>query len=271
MGFRSGYRIGAAGPIPSQINLLSSRRFASTESNTIDSSAAGATPSSELNTDFSSFPGLDDASLLNIPEQVGYLSQLGLDYGWGPTSMCQWALEHLHITAGLPWWASIVGVAVAIRLVMFYPIVISQKETEKAREMQQNPLYKEVLANYYATLAKRHTANQNELVEARMQMSVMRERMGNVKVWKQFLAFLQFPFALGMFKLTRGMAALPVPGLETAGFLWIPDLTMPDPFYILPCLSTVMMVLSMKVCQHPMLQLCRRGQLLKTASVPPPS
>ena len=53
--------------------------------------------------------------------------------------------------------------------------------------------------------------------------------------------------AFGMFRLLRGMAALPVPGLEDGGILWFQDLTMPDPFYILPVASAAVMYYIMKV------------------------
>lgn len=32
-----------------------------------------------------------------IPEQIGYLKDLGLDYGWGPTSFVQWLIENIHV------------------------------------------------------------------------------------------------------------------------------------------------------------------------------
>ncbi|KAF3771336.1 hypothetical protein M406DRAFT_33785, partial [Cryphonectria parasitica EP155] len=178
-------------------------------------------------------------------ERVGYLAQLGLDYGWGPTSLCQWVLEHLHITAGLPWWGAIAGCAVAIRIVMAYPALIAQYESVKSREMRQNPLYKETQQKYMMSMAQGAKMSPSELMEMRMQMKLLQQQAG-VKMWKMFLPMLQFPLAIGMFKLCRGMTALPVPGLESAGTLWFTDLTVPDPFYILPCVSAVMMVFSMQ-------------------------
>ncbi|KAL1858941.1 hypothetical protein VTK73DRAFT_7737 [Phialemonium thermophilum] len=50
-----------------------------------------------------------------------------------------------------------------------------------------------------------------------------------------------------MLRLFRGMAALPVPSLETGGALWFPDLTVPDPLFILPVASSVLLYLVMKM------------------------
>ena len=48
-------------------------------------------------------------------EHIGYLHSLGLDYGYGPTSMVQWLLELVHIWTGTPWWAALIITAITIR------------------------------------------------------------------------------------------------------------------------------------------------------------
>jgi len=44
----------------------------------------------------------------------------------------------------------------------------------------------------------------------------------------------------------KAMAALPVPGLDQGGFLWLMDLTIPDPYYVLPVLTSVTMFYTFK-------------------------
>ena len=43
------------------------------------------------------------------------------------------------------------------------------------------------------------------------------------------------------------MAYLPVPSLQTGGALWFPDLTMADPFYLLPIAVTGTMYFILEV------------------------
>ncbi|KAI3393080.1 hypothetical protein diail_4751 [Diaporthe ilicicola] len=239
----SGNRIGAAAILSSQSFLLSSARqarFASTDSapspaeSTISSSVS--TPSDfsfDLPSDFSSLSDLDGASLLNTPETIGYLHNLGLDYGWGPTAMSQWFVEHLHIWGGLPWWASIIGFAVIVRLVLAKPALVAQQESVKMNKLRKDPVFNSLNEKFMSAMTGGKAMPQSEMMQLRLQLSLYRERYG-VKTWKMFMPMIQAPIAYGMFRLTNGMAALPVPGLETAGTLWFTDLTAPDPYMILP-------------------------------------
>ncbi|KAG8156293.1 hypothetical protein KVR01_013828 [Diaporthe batatas] len=247
----SGSRIGAATILSSQSILFSSTRqarFASTGSGSAPSpaeSAASSTPS-DFPSDFSSLGDLDlGASLLNTPETIGYLHNLGLDYGWGPTAFSQWIVEHLHIWGGLPWWASIVGFAAIVRLLLAQPSLVAQQESVKMNKLRKDPLFNSLQEKFTLAIAGGVTMTQAEMMQLRMQMNMIRERHG-VKTWKTFVPMLQMPIAFGMFRLCTGMVNLPVPGLETAGALWFTDLTAPDPYMILPLVSSVMMYLSIQ-------------------------
>lgn len=252
-GFSSGNRKGAAALFSSQSVLLSSTRqarFASTGSAPSPAESTVYSPSSSLSTpsefpsDFSSLSDLDGSSLLNTPETIGYLHNLGLDYGWGPTAMCQWVVEHLHIMGGLPWWASVVGAAIVVRLVLAKPALIAQQESVKMNELRKDPVFNSLQEKFMTSMTVGNMP-QAEMLQLRLQMSLYRERY-DVKSWKMFLPMLQAPVAFGMFRLTTGMAALPVPGLETGGTLWFTDLTAADPYMILPIVSSVMMYFSIQ-------------------------
>ena len=68
-----------------------------------------------------------------------------------------------------------------------------------------------------------------------------------IKMWKVFVPMIQMPLGFGTFRLMRGMADLPVPGLDSAGFLWLTDLTTSDPYYILPVFTGAAFHLMFKV------------------------
>ncbi|CAK7206972.1 hypothetical protein SEUCBS139899_009779 [Sporothrix eucalyptigena] len=184
---------------------------------------------------------LDGSALLDMPsDQIGYLSALGLDFGWGPTSMCQWLLEHVHVYTGLPWWASIAGAAFVFRLAIFWPSLTAAEHSAKLQVLRKNPRYAAAMAEMQTMALKGGTAGQAKAMEARLTMKRMQEAM-NVSTWKMFVPMINIPFGYGMFRLLRAMAALPVPGLETGGLLWFTDLSVPDPYFILPVASAGIM------------------------------
>lgn len=45
----------------------------------------------------------------------------------------------------------------------------------------------------------------------------------------------------------RGMSNLPVPSLKAGGLSWFTDLTVPDPFYILPVATAVTTLVTLEV------------------------
>lgn len=65
----------------------------------------------------------------------------------------------------------------------------------------------------------------------------MMRKASGVKLWKTMIPMINIPISFGMFRLCRGMAGLPVPSLETGGALWFQDLSVADPFFILPVIT----------------------------------
>ncbi|ETS86161.1 hypothetical protein PFICI_04186 [Pestalotiopsis fici W106-1] len=190
------------------------------------------------------FSDLESASILDIPEQIGYLKHLGLDFGWGPTAMCEWLLEHIYIYTGLPWWASIAAAAFGVRLLMFYPTVIAQQHSSKLALLHKDPEFVKASAEAKEVMWDKDVDTMQRMkVQARVQAITKRAGVSYSKTFLPPLAVI--PFSYGMFRLLRGMAALPVPSLETGGFAWITDLTVYDPTYILPLASAALSALTM--------------------------
>lgn len=188
--------------------------------------------SSSLDTPLDNVVDLSSTSLLGMEEQIGYLKALGLDYGYGPTSVMEWVLEHIHVLSGTPWWASIALMAIAIRAVFFKAYIgaadnsarmatvkhVTQPLTDKMREHQKN-------------------GDTVQMMAARREIQIIHRRAG-IKMWKSFVPLVQVFAGYGSFVLLRGMANIPVPGLETGGLLWFTNLALPDPFYLLPIISS---------------------------------
>lgn len=185
----------------------------------------------------------DPQSFLDIPERIGFLKELGLDFGRGPTACCEWLLEHIHIYTGLPWWGTITVVALLFRAVMFFPTLSGTRQQAKLARLKTNPAFAKAEADMKE--AAYRTKDQQALLFARSEMLRLKKAAG-ISMWRSFIGLAMFPFSYGMFRLLQGMASLPVPGLETGGLAWFTDLSVHDPLYIVPCVSAAVTMLMFK-------------------------
>ncbi|KHN94971.1 OXA1-like protein [Metarhizium album ARSEF 1941] len=196
-----------------------------------------AVPASEV--DLSSISDIvNGRDILNMSEHIGYLKALGLDFGTGPTSVMQWVLEHVHMYSGLGWGASIVATAVLLRCAMFYPQIRSLKFNAVMQNLRKDPRSQEAMK-----LVQQGFANQdNEMRQRGQYLNKMLKEQYGVSNWGMLWSFGQIPFTFGLFRIISGMANVPVPAMETAGYLWFTDLTATDPYFILPAAGTALMV-----------------------------
>ncbi|GAB7350998.1 hypothetical protein MBLNU459_g1492t2 [Dothideomycetes sp. NU459] len=171
-----------------------------------------------------------------MAEHMGYLKAIGLDYGWGPTAMVEWALEHIHIWSGLPWWSSIAVTALGLRVLMA-PLFLRSSDVG-ARMQAMQPIIKPINAR----MMEAFKSNNVELAtKLRAELKAVYATSG-ISTSAMFTpAIIQGVFGFCAFRLMRAMANLPVPGLETGGFLWLSDLTKADPYLILPAVMAASM------------------------------
>ncbi|KAJ6022126.1 hypothetical protein N7540_007630 [Penicillium herquei] len=179
-------------------------------------------------------PNIEDLSSVDIskiPEHIGYLKELGLDFGWGPSAFMQWTLEHIHLGLGLPWWASVISLGLLVRLALLKPSLDASNVAAQNHNLKplMGPLREKLM------LAAK-TKDQGEIAKARADIQALNARHG-IKVWKSFVPMLQIPLGFGMFRTIRGMTTLPVPALLNEQALWLTDLTVADPYFILPAIS----------------------------------
>lgn len=163
-----------------------------------------------------------------VYEHLGFLKEMGLDYGWGPTAFVETLLEHVHIYLGTPWWASI-GISMLIIRVTLFKFYLNAADSS-ARRRAIKHIEDPISARIKTATAER---DQMALREARNERYALHKSVG-ITWWKSMVPLVQIPIGFGTFRLMRGMASLPVPGFDNGGLLWVYDLTVPDPFYILP-------------------------------------
>lgn len=201
------------------------------------------------------------AEILSRAEGIGYLKSLGLEYGWGFTSIMQWVIEHVQVYSGLGWGGAIIATSLLMRAVMLYPQIKSTAFAANMKRLQEDPRQPEVMAK----LQKGMRENDQVLVQqSRLLGNVLREEY-KVPMSGMLWGLLPVPFSFGMFRIINGMTHIPVPSLETAGWLWFQDLTLADPYFILPALTTTLMVVTIQVSLyiyqalpplHPSVELC---------------
>ena len=176
-----------------------------------------------------------------VYEHLGFLKEMGLDYGWGPTAFVENLLEHVHVYLGTPWWASI-GISMLLIRAALLKFYIDAADSN-ARRQTIKPHQEPITARMEAARAAK---DQRAYKEAWLERSALNKRAGIV-TWKSFVPFLQLPLGFGTFRLMRGMASLPVPGFDTGGLLWISDLTQSDPYFVLPIATAAAYYFTFKV------------------------
>lgn len=178
----------------------------------------------------------------NAPEQLGYLYDVcGLDFGWGPTSICQFMLEHFHFTFGLSWTASIVCIGLMIRGALFPLNIVAASESAKMRAIQ--PVMAPLRSEYQEAMK---SGDQTRAIAIGQQIRVLSKESG-ASVTKMFLPILiQLPMGFGAWRLLRNCGTLPVPAFITESWLWTHDLTFSDPTYITPFLASGILWLTLR-------------------------
>lgn len=142
---------------------------------------------------------------------------------------------------GIPWWGSVVATAVVIRLALFYPTL---QASETSAKLQQVKPIIDPIKERMTELARQN--NTIAAVQEKQKISVITEQHG-IQSWKAAIPLLQIPLGFGCFRVMRGMSSLPVPALENEHFLWLTDLTIKDPTFLLPIATGAMMYFTLRV------------------------
>jgi YidC/Oxa1 family membrane protein insertase len=179
------------------------------------------------------------------PLQYGDLAALGLA-GWSPAGLSSWMLELINVSTGLPWFHTIIAGTLLSRLLLL-PFSIKQLRNSAALAPHQPRLIelKEELDEAYKTGDK---------------LAVQRVALKQRKVYEEtgvsmlpmlLMPFVQLPVTLGMFFGVKRLCVLPLEQFHWSGVSFLPDLTVPDPYYILPIASAVLMNLQLHVRPSP--------------------
>ncbi|XP_032669456.1 mitochondrial inner membrane protein OXA1L isoform X2 [Odontomachus brunneus] len=166
---------------------------------------------------------------------------LGLG-GYTPVGLVQNALECMHISLNMPWWTTIVIGTVILRCLIFPLVIYSQKNM--AKFTNHLPKIQELQAQMTEA---RQSGDHYESARCAAELADYMKK-NNIKVGKNFLVpFIQGPIFLSCFLALRKMANLPVDSMKEGGFLWMQDLTMHDPYYIMPIFTCVTLYITIEI------------------------
>ena len=173
-------------------------------------------------------------------QSMGELAAGGLG-GYSPVGLLQQTFEFLHVSFGLPWWASIAVTGLTIRILM-YPLVIKAQQNS-ARLSNISPEMEKI----YKKMREANMAGNS--VSAGMEMAKLQAlfQSNNVSVARNLLPLAQAPVFISFFVAIRQMARLPVESMKTGGLFWFSDLTVTDPYVLLPLISVCSMLLVMEI------------------------
>lgn len=215
---------------------MASFRFNSTETAPAAAAAAAEVKASAV-PDYipDTFPtGLDPTAPPPVIDERagGFLEQLGLDHGWGPTGLADWFIEHVHVYSGLPWWGTILASAVTIRILLF-PLFIKMGDAS-ARMNELAPHAQPMIQEIRKAQAAGDMVAMNL---AHRRMKALYEKAGVQRKWLG-VPFLNIPIFYGFYRALTDACALPVPGMLNGGALWFTNLTIPDPYFLLPAMTS---------------------------------
>ena len=149
------------------------------------------------------------------------------------TNILGTGLEFFHYSWGTPWWLSIVVLTVLVRSLLF-PLTI--KQVKSMRAMQElKPEMDKIRAKYKDNKQKQ----QEELMRLYQERSV--NPLGGC-----FPLLVQMPIFITIFYVIRSFGETHE-DFNSGGILWFQDLSVMDPYYVLPILSAVTMLAASEI------------------------
>lgn len=186
---------------------------------------------------------LSDPSLISTVLHRGDLEALGLT-GWSPASLCRELIEIINVYTGLPWFWTIAGATVVLRVLLF-PLALKSFQSsvrlapyaEKIKDMQEE-----------MKSATDPVARQKSLIKSQM----LYKEAGVNPATMMASGFIQLPITIGMFFAVKSLCDLPLQQLKYGGLSWVPDLTVADPTYMLPLAATALINIQLSLASRDM-------------------
>lgn len=142
------------------------------------------------------------------------------------------AIQQVHEFTGWEYGLSIVALTTGLRLVLFPVMAMAQQTTSRMAHVQPEL---QALQNKIKRLG---TPTRDEQMKFANQYKGLFRKYKIQPMWAFVAPVFQIPIFAGLFFGLRKMPDLFPQELSAAGMLWFPDLTQPDPTYVLPIMSS---------------------------------
>lgn len=179
-----------------------------------------------------------------LVDHAGHMQELGLEYGYGMTTLFEKTIEQIYLTSGWGWAGSIMAAGVVVRFATFFFQALSSDKMAAMASLK--PITQPIQEKMEAALA-RGDKQQADLYKMQQQQ-IIKPYVGGMLSMGGFM-IVQGWIGFSAFRFLRAMADLPVPGMAQDGFLWFTDLTVRDPYFILPAATSAIMYTVFKVCR----------------------
>ena len=173
-------------------------------------------------------------------------------------------LLHINNISGLPWWTTIMSITIVLRILITFPLARHQAVTVAKMELVQ-PMINEIIEALKHNMVIRgkrmgkppEEVNREFRIAARSHVKGIykREKCNPLKLyvlpWIQLPLWIVISLALrnisGFFPRDTIEKCFCHPDLPTGGFSWISDLSISDPYYILPAIIGIANLLNIEM------------------------
>ncbi|KAH8380198.1 hypothetical protein KR009_009443 [Drosophila setifemur] len=180
------------------------------------------------------------AEVGNFANEASFAS-VGLG-GYSPVGLVQNCMEFLHCTWDLPWWGAIAVGTLVVRTIIFPLVIVAQRNSAK----MNNNMPQMQLLQLKMTEA-RQSGNAIESARYAQEMMLFMKEKGVNPLKNMVVPLAQAPLFISFFMGLRQMANTPVDSMHDGGLWWFQDLTLSDPFYILPLITSATLYLTIEI------------------------
>lgn len=168
-------------------------------------------------------------------------ASLGLG-GWSPVGLVQNGMEFLHVTLDIPWWGAIAIGTIIVRILIFPLVIVAQRNAAK---MNNHMPQMQVLQMKMTEARQSGNAIESARYAQEMMLFMKEKELNPLK--NMVVPLAQAPLFLSFFMALRGMANAPVESMRTGGLFWFTDLTVPDPYFLLPIITSATLYLTIEI------------------------
>ncbi|CAL8466931.1 g6467 [Coccomyxa elongata] len=176
--------------------------------------------------------------------QLGELDALtaAAEDSWILSRLFQQLLAFVHNSTETPWWLTIMYTTIGARLLTL-PLIVKQQRNTANMTMARPEMMK--LKDWYTEETAR--GNPKATMEYQQRLANLWQKY-DCNPFKSMLGlFAQAPLFIGFFSALRSLSAAKVPSMTEGGMSWFTDLTLADPYYALPIMSSAVFLLTVEL------------------------